>query len=318
MVTGWLTGTGPAAAQAPPAPCDPASVPVASLHGLPDELIFGRDHVFNLSDNYEVGWATTDYQVTMSENGIIFWSGAVDEIDVSIDSAPNLFIRSDPGDQPLTVSVAYTEYRLDAPITADATCQRVVAKTMPGIEGQPPRTPVVRNPHRQEGQFRLRAPDGDGCETTYAPTPVAVSVRPKGSRRWTTAATHDQCVGWRGVSEPGRRFRLRSLGDLGRTLLFVPRTPRRDGIEDFAYKVSRATVADDGHASVGRTLRRGTLRVTTRHEPRERVYGFHSDGSLNDRYWNYCVNRGKKVWMDDGNPYCIDPASTTRKVDLRR
>jgi hypothetical protein len=132
-----------------------------------------------------------------------------------------------------------------------------------------------------------------------------------------TVAVADQCVGWRG-SAYGHHFQLRAKSLDRRVLLFVPRTPVRNGREDFHYRVSRATVADDGSVTLGQTLRRGVLRVTTSHYPRERVYGFKPNGQINDRYWNYCVNKGKKVWMHNGNPYCIDPAFTYRSVRLRR
>jgi hypothetical protein len=58
--------------------------------------------------------------------------------------------------------------------------------------------------------------------------------------------------------------------------------------------------------------------VKTRHIPSRRVYGFMPSGNTNDEYWNYCVNEGKKVWMHNGNPYCIRPGSTTRYVTVRR
>jgi hypothetical protein len=166
-----------------------------------------------------------------------------------------------------------------------------------------------------EGQFILRT--RSDCRTSYAPDPVAVSVRPKGRRRWSTVATADQCDGWSGRAS-GRYFQLRPLSGDPQTLLFIPRTPRRNGRKDFQFRVSRATVAESGRVRVGSALRRGRLEVTTRHWPRERVYGFKPNGEINDRYWNYCVNRGKQVWMHNGNPYCIDPALTERRVRLRR
>lgn len=238
----------------------------------------------------------------------------MDEIDASIGEA-KLFIRSDPDDAPLTVSATYTEYRTDTVYPQPPECQRVISTTMPGVPGLLAGAPRVRA-HYEEGQFTLRAPD-TGCATRYATEPVAVSVKPKTRRRWATVAVVDQCVGWRG-SASGHHFRLKPLGDNGRTMLFVARTPSRNGREDFNYKVSRAPVADDGSVALGSTLRRGVLRVKTTHYPRERVYGFKPNGEINDRYWNYCVNEGKKVWMHNGNPYCIDPAFTYRRVRLRR
>jgi hypothetical protein len=114
-----------------------------------------------------------------------------------------------------------------------------------------------------------------------------VSVRPKGRRRWAVVGTADQCEGWAGRAS-GRHFRLRQLGGDAQTLLFVPRTPRRTGREDFQYRVTRATVSESGRVSTGRTFRRGAFR------------------------------EGKTVWMHNGNPYCIDPALTDRTVKLLR
>ena len=317
MATAVLVGsaaiwTAPSTANAQLPACDAAKTPVAYFSGLPDQLITGRDHVFRVLDRDDgSGFVNGDVHVVMSENGVPYWSGTIGEFDLE---NQRLFIRSDPGDSPLTVTASYPEYRMDTVYPEPAECQRVLAKTMSATAGRAQRPLWVRG-HFDEGQFILRT--RRSCRTSYAPDPVAVSVRARGRRRWARVGTADQCEGWAGRAS-GRHFRLHQLGGDPQTLLFVPRTPRRNGSEDFQFRITRATVSESGHVSTGRTLRRGAFRVITHHWPRERVYAYNPDGSVNDRYWNYCVNGGKTVWMHNGNPYCIDPALTVRRVKLLR
>jgi hypothetical protein len=189
--------------------------------------------------------------------------------------------------------------------------------TMPGVPGRSPGTPRVLTPHHQEGQFRLRRTAAEGCRANVAQDPVAVSVKAKRKKRWVTVATADQCDGWRS-SRTGNHVCLKPLSYSPDTLLFVPHTPRRDGREDFNYKISRAVVSNKGKVTLGRTLRRGVLRVETSHDPAERVYAMKPNGEINDRYWNYCVNEGKQTWMNHGNAYCVQPSWTGRTVRLIR
>lgn len=88
---------------------------------------------------------------------------------------------------------------------------------------------------------------------------------------------------------------------------FSPRANTSDDDWAFRYTVSfDRRVVDRGRISVANSYRAGY-----------RVYGFHGDGSINDEYWNYCVNEGKTVWMHNGNPYCRKPASRRQRVTLR-
>ena len=64
---------------------------------------------------------------------------------------------------------------------------------------------------------------------------------------------------------------LRAFNLDRRELNFVPRTPGRVGFENFRYRVSRATVVDDGSATLGTTLRRGMFSVVARDPPSEHV-----------------------------------------------
>jgi len=88
---------------------------------------------------------------------------------------------------------------------------------------------------------------------------------------------------------------------------FSPRKNTSD--DDWAF---RYTVAFDR-----RVVDRGRISVANSYRAGYRVYGFHSDGSINDEYWNYCVNEGKTVWMHNGNPYCRKPAWRRQRVTFR-
>ncbi|WP_028061173.1 hypothetical protein [Candidatus Solirubrobacter pratensis] len=92
---------------------------------------------------------------------------------------------------------------------------------------------------------------------------------------------------------------------------------QRNSRTDFSFRIASATLSDDGNVTITKTLRRGVLRVTTSHYKAERVYAMKGERT-NDDYWNYCVNEGKKVWMHNGNAYCIRPGFTYRSVRLRR
>lgn len=304
-----LLASSSALAQAPA--CDPASAPVATFSGLPAELVVGRDHRFTVEETNEgLGWPTSDFTMAMTHAGEVFWSGVVSQWDDA-----ELYVRADPGDGPITVSATYTEFRMDASPGQAMECHRVLSHTMGNVPGvRMPRSRVWAK--FEEAHFVLR---GVGqCEARYAPSPVILSVKPRNRSRWTRVGASDQCLGW-DRSASGSQFSL-AVDPVGiddfKHLTFVPRTPRRDSVKLFNFRLSRARVAGEQLVAAG-TIRKGLIRVRTEHYPRERVYGF-IDGEINDRYWNFCVNKGKQTWMHNGNPYCIDPAFTYRTVSLRR
>jgi hypothetical protein len=302
----------PAAAQEA-APCDPASTPTARLKGLPDLLVQGRWHRFTVADedkDYD-GMPDADYTVTMAENGQVFYTATFDQYD----KVGPLFVRADAGDGPITVTVAYTEPRSygDAP-----DCARTISKTMGNIHRRDIPGAPKASAAGSKAVFRLR--NVANCSTRYAPTPVIVSVKPTGGRRWKTVAAVDQCAGWQGDYLGPGQFEL--WPPTGRTLQFLPRTPARNSVKTFKWKISRANVTESGNApggkaTAGRTLSKGVITVRTQHTPARRVYAWHGY-QVNDEYWNYCVNEAQDVWMDHGNAYCIRPGHTSRKVSLRR
>jgi hypothetical protein len=305
-------GAGAAQAQETYPPCPPDQVPAKQFHGLPESLVYSRPAEFTVVDTErEDSYMRTAHAVnvvmTDAQGQQFFTQNDVYEWDT-------LAIRSDPGDGPLTVTATFTEFTSSYRNTS--ACTRTIAKTMPSVPGSAIARPKVSAKYEQ-ADFDLRQPAG--CRQKYAPTPIAVLVKPAGGRAWTRMVASDQCAGWDHESKQGPGFRLvRDEIDIGKddVLTFQPRTAARDSIKFFRFRIV-ALRSESGTLVDGRVLRSGRLRVRTSHEPATRVYATKKDGSINDRYWNYCVNEGKKVWMSNGNAYCIDPAFTYRAVSLR-
>jgi hypothetical protein len=304
--------SGEAQAQEPYPPCDAGQVPAKQFQGLPASLVWGRAAEFNVTDTeredsymrsaYAVNVVMTDAQGQQffAANDVYDWQP--------------LQIRSDPGDGPLTVAATFTEFTSSYRNTS--ACTRTITKTMPSIAGATIPAPAVSAKYEQ-ADFDLRQPSG--CQQKNAPSPIAVLVKPSGARSWTRMVASDQCAGWDQESKQGPGFRLvRDEIDVDDddVLTFQPRTAARDSVKFFRFRVV-ALRADGPELVDGRVLRSGTLRVRTSYEPAVRVYATRKDGSINDRYWNYCVNEGKQTWMSNGNAYCIEPSSTYRAVSLR-
>jgi hypothetical protein len=296
---------GPSAALAA-APCDPATEPFVAFQGLPDELVIGRQHLFRLNNADHVGYPKTYVEtaaVTMTDVfGNPFWSAQVGV--GNYDEGEALYIQADNGDQQLTVTATYDEATkaTSYPIRPDSVCTRTISKTMPPTFGQTYPTGKIRAGY-ESVDFRLEHPEG--CKKFYELVPAKLRVKPLKARRWTTTIkTDDQCDGW---PDDGNGPSYELVSD-GQTMTFEPRTRARNGVKWFRYQLTAA----DGSFQSGR------IRVTTTHYSMRRIYGFHPDGSLNDEYWNTCVNEGRTVWMHNGNPYCIESGATFRAVKLRR
>lgn len=297
---------GPPAAQGSPA-CDEGPG-VGYLKGLPDTLIYDRFHDFSVDEDHDVGWISGRVAVTMSDASKTF-------ADYTVDAGKKLYIMSNPGDSPLTVTATFSEYRWEGDGNL---CSRTLTKTMGAKTGATLSTPRVGVKYGT-ARFELAAPSR--CLTDYAPTPVMLMMKRRGTKTWTKTTSVDQCYGWYEPKMRGSQFRL-ARKDNGRSMNFIPRTPRRNGTTVFRYRLVAADVhwpEGDGEPTLTarRTIKRGSIRIRTTHYPRERVYAYKPDGSINDRYWNYCVNRGKQVWMHNGNPYCVEPAFTHRKASVR-
>ena len=119
---------------------------------------------------------------------------------------------------------------------------------MPGVTGSRLGRPTVTG-NDEEGKFLLSDDTGtdedDDCETAFAPSPLAVQVRPRGAGVWTTAAVADQCSGFlRAANGPG--FRLAPESMLRSILYFQPRTAARDSVKDFQFRIMEATANNDG------------------------------------------------------------------------
>lgn len=145
------------------------------------------------------------------------------------------------------------------------------------------------------------------CENGYQATPLVVAVRAKSSQRWTSARVADQCKGWPKRRYRGANFALEARSGLleenRKILTFVPHT-KGTGTSKFDLVI---------RDSKGQRVTGGTVTVTTTHHPAFRVYAW-VNGKENDDYWNYCVNDGMPVYMQNGDAYCISAAWTSRKV----
>jgi hypothetical protein len=300
LLTGLL---GAQDAHAAGSPCDPATPAAARFVGLPPVMIEGRFHTFGIDDNADANsLVTSDYSVTMSESGEVFWSGTVGQYDTD-----DLQMEADAKDSPLTVSVSFTETDYSQP-SAQWDCQRIVSVTLPHRPGAPMPRPKI---HAGSDLATFTIPKLSSCTQRYDPSPLRLQVKPKGARHWTTVTAADGCDGWdRTRTGPG--FTLHTYSDVTpREMDFESRTGG-NSVRFFAVRLTRRF---RGHSQ---RLLRGFLRVRTHHYKRERVYAVKPDGSTNDEYWNYCVNEGKKTWMHNGNAYCISPAYTEHTITLRR
>jgi hypothetical protein len=67
----------------------PSDGATRAIQGLPDQLIHGRYYTFSVAENDMDGggWVNSDYVVSMTENGVAFWSGTVDRFDAKLSFA---------------------------------------------------------------------------------------------------------------------------------------------------------------------------------------------------------------------------------------
>jgi hypothetical protein len=210
----------------------------------------------------DVASLTDDVQVAMTENGMPFFTSTMHWLDLDTDEG-RLAGRGEKGDSPLTATAAYKAFNVDSPTEY---CTGTIAKTMPPVQAEQLR--ALRGiAHFNEGQFRL--PSGRDCVELFQPMPVVVQVKARRGSRWTTARTADQCYGWIDRDQSGHHFALHPLGGDRQTLLFVPRTPRRN-VETFNFRVRAAQATADDEFVLGLKLRSGVFRVRTTYSPPDR------------------------------------------------
>jgi hypothetical protein len=277
--------------------CSPDTDPVATFAGLPHQVVTGRIYRFNLTnEGLGVGSVHSDQiEVEMSEAGAPFFKTLVNAWSLPAE----LGVRADAGDGPLTITARYIEYQI---LPDGEVCGRTISRVIQPIRGRKMPKPSV-SVRGDRVVFALKRPSR--CSLTYAPTPVSLRVKAPRAKRWVSVDASDQCYGWDRKSARGPGLRIHE--DRGRLIADLL-TPRRNGVSKFRYEIRSQKGA----------LKRGVIRVTTKHKPAERIYSMTPDGRINDRYWNYCVNSGRTAWMDNGNAYCLTRSSTRRRVTIGR
>ena len=197
------------------------------------------------------------------------------------------------GDGPVKIVVSWEE---DTYSTSGPTrCRRyseAIIETGPGIR------PIFKT--RRSGVWLYPGPK-QRCE---ALADAHVRIKVAGERTRETFSQPGVCTGESSRRGDSRYFRIAVTGGGAK---FVPLKARTN--EDWQFRYT-AYVG-------GKVRKRGRIAVTNVYRPGRRVYGFHANGSLNDEYWNYCVNEGKTVWMHNGNPYCIRPSYRSQRVVMR-
>ena len=203
-------------------------------------------------------------------------------------------VKSAHGDGPIKVVVSWEEeeYNYEGGYSRCRRYTEAIIETGPGV------TPKFAT--RRSGAW-LYPVSKEPCEA-FADVPVRIVV--EGERSRETLRQPGVCTRERTLTGSSRFFALKvtSVG-----AKFVPSRARTNDDWQFRYR-----------AFLGqRLVKRGAIVVHNSFRPGRRIYGFHRNGSLNDAYWNYCVNRGETVWMDDGNPYCVKPARRKQRVVMR-
>jgi hypothetical protein len=207
------------------------------------------------------------------------------------------------GSGPVTVRLSYT---VDTSFTSygQPSCERTSTASVAPIRGEAPR--VRLSSGLTAMVVRIERPRS--CEMT-AVMPVRIAIR--GGGRRSTYEIPDVCgesttrKGWideADVYRYGPRPKRLSLWSAYPRLEFRPAKPRRSYRQ--TYRV-RASVG-------GRVVANRRLVVSYRYYPAERVW------AGTDRFFNYCLNGGKKLRSSGGRLYCVEPSVRDFLVRLRR
>jgi hypothetical protein len=290
------------------APCDPSTLPAAQLTGVPSIAVEGRDYYLGFSATEATDGQRSvsgDYTVTLSEGGRPYWSGTVDQYEPD----RTVLLHVNAGQGQITVTASWPEQDFSSP---DA-CQRVVTRVVPDRRGR-----AIGRPRVHAGgdiaTVTLQKARTPGCSSRYAVAPLLLSIKARKASNWTYVAVSDQCDGW--DDDRGGTSSFDLIRQDAAELIFQPST-ERTSTKFYSYRLAHARFAKDNTVVPRKLIEKGTIRVRAVHYRARRVYGFHPSGRINDEYWNYCVNEGKRTWMHNGNPYCWMPAGTDRRVSLR-
>lgn len=283
------------------------------FHGLPQSLVQGREATFRVTRS-DVLNTVTGVDVTVTgDRGDVVLSG----VNAPLKQTYSLAAGSD--DSVLTVTAVVHVHSDDVPLGADyetvtwgpIDCTSTITADVAALPGRTlPHQPALTRDWGGSQAFKLFVPRA--CAATYEPSPVEVSVRAKGSARWLSVRSTDECFGW-DAQIHSTSFALTFdwlISSEHNALQFTPHTPATNNTRYYQYRLSRLSSPSLSPKGV---LLHGEFKVVTTHVPPRRVYAWNG-WNVNDEYWNYCVNNGKQTWMDHGNAYCVRPGSTTRTV----
>lgn len=330
LVAPLLSVAAPGQAADPTPTCDPAEGLTVGFSGLPARTIGGRTYIATVDTN---GGLADSGTVTVSADGRSLGRLALDGVDLFVGA--DFHFTASPGTRQVTLAATVVASRWNIEAGAFTPCQVSTTAYLAGATGRAMPAPSVGLSKRgvwvddewvddhgsRTVAFRLARPAS--CADSYALSPVAVRVRLKGIKKWATLETYDQCSGWGTNSTLGAQRRAKGLRlgiddysgyDDPYTAYFVPLTGDKNSTKRYQYEIR---TADPNTGRLGRTLRKGGIKVKTTSRSARRVYAT-KGGRINDEYWNYCVRNGEEVWMHNGNAYCIRAGETKRKITLTK
>ena len=248
----------------------------------PEQVIIGRQSVITIkAHNAGLEQGTLNYTLASDASPFYTDTFAAGEDLNAQGKKVDYWIQLDEGDGPATVNLAWTQF-------GGKTCAAAPVTVVP-IPGETPRFETKH--YYDEGLIILKH---GACED--ARVGAATVTIFQGSRK-RVLTKKDTCGKWtargslRGikVKPDDDRLEITSQGD--------------------ARAVMVATFAGK------KQIRR---RIITSHKRYSgyRIYAWNRDGTVNDSYWNTCVNDARNTYMDDGNAYCYEPAYTVRNVKI--
>jgi len=324
-------------------PCNPTEGEVypVTLEDVPTTAITDRKYTVSLDYGYfyDDGGnkvAPDSGSISATKDGQPFGSTTFSR-KVMNEKTPGIFFRPDSPAKLFILTGTVTYKGVYNPNTgmSDATCTLTTTKSLSIKKSRAMPVPTtvkkggiylpdanlnstfVDDPDSPTMGIRIARPSQ--CAATYSPSPIALRIRARGVKKWTTFSTKDQCSGWPHKVVYGSKLAIGTTYsteyDFGNpyTAYFIPKTGNKNSTLRYQYEVR----ALNSSGRVGRMLRRGGITVKTKVTHDRRVYAWHGSRP-NDEYWNYCVNKGKQTWMHNGNAYCIRPGSTKRAVTLTK
>jgi hypothetical protein len=261
------------------------------LSAVPSELVVRRNHQVTIHDA-----AGSQNHVSVRASDAAPISHPVErDLAFPSTSIPTIPVRFEPGDGPALVAVSWDDNGFE--------CRAEVAKRVQPVAGSPPQVTDVyeakskRYVRSETVRWELDASDSPEGE-------LVLKV-------------------WSRYSKKGKAAELRTYADQNFPAWSTKRVRRKD---DFLLEVSRRS--DGTFAAAfenlygvrsntaflyavtfnGQTIKSGRFRVRVKFtkriksRPPKRIY---ADTNF-DRYVNYCINGGKRIWSQNGRLYCFE------------